>query len=828
MYVLIILLFLFLLTETRAQERPYGLTQRVPITDLRVASSGYELADMRLRRAFPNLSFVEPLYLTHAADGSDRLFVVERLGAIRVFSNRDDIASSALFLDLQDRVSSFRAELGLLGLAFHPRYSSNGKFYVYYMGRDLTSRLSEFRVSDDPDATDASSERVILEFRQPSASHNGGQIAFGPDGFLYIGLGDGGDPNDLFENGQDPTTILGAILRIDVDRTEDDRAYAIPTDNPFVGNDRGWREEIWAWGLRNPWRFSFDRHTGQLWAGDVGQDRWEEVDLIEKGGNYGWNILEGFACLEGNDCNGDAFVPPILAYGHDQGRAITGGYVYRGDRLIRLRGTYLYGDFGSRLIWGLHYENGQVLANRVIASSPEAISSFGEDEAGEIYAVGFSGGIYTFEEKSAAELIDRVPERISASGVFADPATQEPAPGFISYSVNSALWSDGAAKTRLLALPGKEQIAFSRDGSWQFPPGALLVKNFYLNMEEDNATSRRIVETRFLVKRNSGPEWDGFSYMWNEDGTDAVLLEDAHDKTFAIADPAAPDGVRQHRHYFPSRADCNICHTPAAGFALGVHTAQLNRDHDYGAIVDHQLRAFNHIGLFTADIGEDYADFPRLSDPLDERLPLAPRARSYLDANCSHCHRPGGTGLSDMDLRSTTPLDATRIVGMPPTFGNLGVPDAHRLQRGAPERSMLYLRMLDLDRRRMPPLATFRIDAKGIDLIYRWIDKDPTSVTTPPNTQAHTFALHQNYPNPFNSSTSISYKLSETAPTQLSIFSLNGQLIKQLVDAPQPAGTYQIAWDGTTTHRRKVASGMYLVRLQNGAHMQSRKLLLLK
>jgi len=819
---------LFLLTIAQAQAPPYGLTQRIPNQDFRISSSGYALTDMRLQRLYPTLSFSEPLYLTHAGDQSNRLFVVEKAGKIKVFPKDNHTDSLTLFLDIEDRVADFRPEIGLLGLAFHPRYADNGRFYVYYIARNIVSRLSEFRVSDDPDVADPASERIILQFSQPSETHNGGQIAFGPDGFLYMGLGDGGDPNDRFENAQDPTTLMGTILRLDIDPTQAGRRYAIPPDNPFVGNDRNWREEIWAWGLRNPWRFSFDRLTGQLWAGDVGQHNWEEIDLIEKGGNYGWNILEGVACLTDNDCDSSGFVPPVLVYDHSQGRAITGGYVYRGDRLIRLQGTYLYGDFGTRLIWGLRYEDGQVVDNRVIASSPQPLPSFGEDEDGEVYILGLNGGIFTLQEKNSAEPVGRIPTTISSSGVFADVVAQTPSPGLIPYSVNSPLWSDGTTKTRFLALPGQEQITFSRAGSWQFPPGTALVKNFYLDMEAGNPQSRRIIETRFLVKRDNDPSWDGFSYMWNAAGSDAVLLEGAHTATFNIVDPTAPDGVRQQQHYFPSRADCNTCHTPAAGFVLGVRTAQLNGDHDYGGTIDNQLRTLNHIGLFNTDIGENYADFSRLPDPFDERLPLELRARSYLDANCSQCHRPGGSGRSNMDLRFSTPLAQTHTLDTPPVYGDLDTIDAQRIQPGDANLSVLYLRMLALDHRRMPPLATARVDLQGTALIRRWINGNPTAVALAHLTRPHTFSLQQNYPNPFNSSTLIPYQVDRMTHVHLAIFSLSGQLVKKLIDVPQLAGAYQAVWNGTDRHQHPVASGLYLVRLQNANQSQTRKLILLK
>jgi len=356
------------------------------------------LQPVALHRAFPNLSFNRPVFLDHASDGSDRVFVTEQRGVISVFPNRNDIATAGLFLDISQRVNNGPNEAGLLSTAFHPQYESNGLFYVYYNHGNLFSRIAEFRVSSDPARADPDSERALLDIEQPAGNHNGGQIAFGPDGMLYIGLGDGGAANDLFQNGQDPTTLLGTILRIDVNTQHDGLAYGIPADNPFTGNADGWREEIWAWGLRNPWRFSFDRLTGDLWTGDVGQGNREEIDLIEKGGNYGWNTMEGFQCFRpATGCETEGLALPVVEYAHDEGRSVTGGYVYRGHRSAQLTGAYIYGDFETSLVWGLHYQNGEVTENTLLAKAPGGIASFGEDQAGELYILAFDGGIYTFE-----------------------------------------------------------------------------------------------------------------------------------------------------------------------------------------------------------------------------------------------------------------------------------------------------------------------------------------------------------------------------------------------------------------------------------------------
>ncbi len=370
-------------------------------------SDAQELPARALRQVFAANAFVQPLYLTHAGDGSDRIFVVGKKGRIKVMPNRDDAVATE-FLDLRDRVND-GGDGGLVGMAFHPEHGTNGLFYVFYThGTESSqgvfiSRVSEFRVSADPNVADAASERLVWEEWQPATNHNGGQLAFGPDNMLYIGLGDGGDSNDRFQNGQDPTTWLAAILRIDVDARTGDLPYGIPPDNPFVGNSQDWREEIWAYGLRIPWRFSFDRKSGLLWAGDVGQGLWEEIDIVEKGANYGWNTMEGAHCFSPpTDCDPTGLAMPVLDYGRSEGYSVTGGYVYRGARLGGLYGVYIYGDFVKKRIWGLRYEEGEVLSNDLIATCPSSISSFGEDESGEVYIVGFEGPIYVFERLPGA------------------------------------------------------------------------------------------------------------------------------------------------------------------------------------------------------------------------------------------------------------------------------------------------------------------------------------------------------------------------------------------------------------------------------------------
>ena len=357
---------------------------------------------MRVQRAFPNLAFERLTNLVQPDDGQERMFVTEQPGLILVFPNDQRANTASLFLDISNRVNAGHNEEGLLGLAFDPDYKSNGYLYVYYSAASpRRSVLSRFSASQsNPNVADPDSELIIMEVPQPAGNHNGGQVAFGPDGYLYIGLGDGGGSGDRFGNGQNKSTLLGSILRIDVSSPSDGTPYHIPPKNPFVGV-AGAQEEIWAYGLRNPWRFSFDTAPGDtapglLWVADVGQDMWEEIDVVQKGLNYGWNVMEGNHCFSpSGGCDTTGLEPPVAEYSHSEGCSVTGGYVYRGLKVPSLIGAYVYGDFCSGNLWALRYDGVSVTEHRLLLASDLPITSFGQDVAGNLYILTHDEGIYS-------------------------------------------------------------------------------------------------------------------------------------------------------------------------------------------------------------------------------------------------------------------------------------------------------------------------------------------------------------------------------------------------------------------------------------------------
>ncbi len=666
-------------------------------------------AEIELRRAFSPLEFEQPVALLQAPGNHSRWYVVERGGYVRTFTGGQTAAS--VFADLTDKVlapSPSWSEQGLLGMAFHPDFASNHYLYLSYTRADGASVISRFSSNSDGTKVVPASEQVILTVAQPNENHNGGGIAFGPDGFLYIGLGDGGGAGDADDNAQNTGNLLGAMLRIDVNKSANGKPYAIPADNPFAASagcsSGDGCPEIWAWGLRNPWRWSFDTQTGKLWAGDVGQDKWEEVDIVEGGKNYGWRCYEGSHPFNTTGC-GDSgnYVPPVVEYGHNSsgGFSITGGYVYRGSAIPALNGTYLYGDFGSGTIWGLSVEPGS--SPQELLSTSHSISSFAQGNDGELYLMDYSDGkLWQIVAKGGAVTGGSFPQKLSQTGCFkADDPTQ-PEAGLIPYGVNSLLWSDGAEKYRWFAIPDGTTIQIDSDGNnWIFPKGSVLIKEFRLGGKR--------VETRLLIRHADG-EWAGYSYQWDDRERDATLLTGA-----------ASRRVNGQVWDYPSRRQCMFCHTRAAGYVLGPETLQMNGLFTYpDGRTANQMATYDHIGLFTSPLSSDPESLVALVDYRNPAAPLVDRARAYLHANCSSCHRPGETGLAD--FRYGVSFAQMGVCDADPQRGDMGIVDAPRLLApGEPSRSVIMARMESRGAGRMPMLGTRIVDQTGVTLIRQWI-----------------------------------------------------------------------------------------------------------
>jgi len=682
-------------------EAPFGLTERVPVTTVTLGTGPSQEVLLESEPAYPGLN-LRVVQSTHAGDASGRIFVAELGGRVRVFADDPLVTTSEVFLDLTDRVSQAGGEVGLLGLAFHPDFASNGHFYVHYVSNTQEARVARFTAPGGVGPVSSASELVLLAYPRTASFHCGGALAFGPDGHLYIASGDGTDAAAA----QDPGSLFGKVLRLADDGS-------IPLDNPLVGVV-GAREEIWALGFRNPWRMSFDAVTGELWLADAGADEVEEIDVVVAGGNYGWPVYEGD---RSNDNPGSlppsAFDAPVHVYSSHGGGTVIGGRVYRGSAHPGLVGRYVYADWDGE-VRALEWNGTSVVSDVLVARGLPFPVDFGVDEAGELL-------VACLGDETLQRLVAPVapvspatmPAQLSGTGLFADTATLTPAAGLIEYDVQAPLWSDGAAKRRWIALPGSATIDFDADEAWTFPQGTVLVKHFEVRLADQ---STRRLETRLLVHDAVG--WQGYTYRWNVGGTDADLLEGSAYEFLLVDDGA---GGEWRSFYYPDRADCLVCHNENAGHVLGVRTAQLNGDFDYGAVRGNQLRAWNHIGLFTDDLGAA-SPYAALADPEDTDASLAARARAYLDVNCAQCHRPGGATALDMDLRAATARTALNALDVVPTTGTLGLGGARRIAPFDRANSVLWVRMGQTNGLRMPAAASNEPDPLGLELIGAWID----------------------------------------------------------------------------------------------------------
>ena len=657
---------------------------------------------IRLENPFPNLpGLTSPTAMLMAPGDRSYWYVLQQTGQVIRFVNTFGVSSVSTFIDIDDGRLVDGGEMGLLGMAFHPDFASNGYVYLSYTsdvgGR--ASRVSRFSLDGTGQALNPASEQIILSVAQPYANHNGGQIAFGPDNYLYIGLGDGGSGGDPHGHGQNTNTLLGSMLRIDVSDGSSG-SYTIPADNPFV--NAGGRAEIFAYGLRNPWRWSFDRLSGELWLGDVGQNSYEEIDIITKGGNFGWNIMEGAHCYNAASCDQTGLILPVAEYDHSQGFAVTGGYVYRGMDITFLQGQYLYADYSSGRIWGLQQTGPTRYTSTGLLDTALNIASFAQDHDGELYIINLGGSIHRIAGDSGTQT-GQIPALLSDWGCFQPGDISAFSSHVIPYDINALLWSDHADKGRFMAIPDGTTIDIDDEGRFDLPVGSVVAKNFHLNGQ--------LIETRLLLHHQQPHGWKGYSYEWNATETEATLLTGAKDK----------DINGQIWHY-PGRAECDSCHTSIAGFTLGPEVGQLNRSFVYpGTAIDaNQLITLETINVLTNSLSD--AEKSTAFYAIDDTAYSAERrARSYLHSNCANCHQPGGPGGGDMDLRMATAFVDARICNEAPLGDTLGLTSPVIIAPGNPDQSVLVLRMEDSAQHRMPPLASSVVDTQAAAVIREWI-----------------------------------------------------------------------------------------------------------
>jgi len=721
-----------------ANKQPtFGIEKRIPWKTSRLTGSPEPPPKYAIEPVFTQLSFSNPVELV-PVPGTNRMAMMELDGAIYTFPNEPNCKKADLFLDMAKDVAGMKKAYGI---AFHPNFETNRTCYLsYVLDAELPegTRVSEFKVTKtDPPKVILGSEKIIITWK--SGGHNGACIRFGPDGYLYISTGDGGPafPPDPLKTGQDVSDLLASVLRIDVDHPSKGMKYSIPADNPFVNLEDA-RGEVWSFGHRNPWKMAFDPFNGSLWVGDVGWEMWEMIYRIQKGGNYGWSVVEGSQAVHSERNRGPTpILPPTVEHSHTEARSITGGYVYRGKRLPELVGAYIYGDYVTGKVWAAKHDGSKLTSLEELTDSSTQIVTFGEDGDGELYLVGYGkeGSMYRLIPNPVVAVNKDFPKKLSETGLFSSTKNHRLAPGVISYSVNAEPWADHTTANRFVAVPDNQKLGVYKDsnvqigfikGEWQFPTDSVLVKTISLEMEPGNPASTRHLETQVL--HFNVDTWNAYSYIWNEDQTDARLSEGAgFDKTFSIKDTNSENGVRQQTYHFASRTECILCHTTRAGSVHAFKIDQLNKSHNYGKRTADQLQTLSHIGLFSEPLP---VELSKMAQPFDSTADLTDRARAYLHVNCAHCHRRGGGGTAAMDLQYQLSLEKTNLFQARPTQGTFGIHAAEVLAPGDPFRSVIIYRMSKLGRGRMPHFGSNVVDQQGIKLISDWVSQVPLTEKT--------------------------------------------------------------------------------------------------
>ncbi len=667
--------------------RPYNpeckATEKPTSTTTSNALIGFELAT--------KAAFTSPVEVT-LHDG--KLYVLEQGGKVLLVN--DDLQTTSLVADFSTKIVS-GGESGLLGIAFHPQFSTNGFVYIYHTKAAeppipnvaFQSVLSRYHSNDNGLTLDLASEKRILVIDQPYSNHNGGTIAFGNDGFLYWGLGDGGSGGDPQNNAQNKSSLLGKMLRIDVNGGD---PYAIPPSNPFASGVNG-RPEIFAYGFRNPYRWRFDTVTGALWAGDVGQGAREEIDKVVLGGNYGWRIKEGKACYAAATCDETGLIDPVVDHGRNEASVITGGVVYRGAGVPLLTGKYVYADFGQGTFFSIPIDEAAPTPMRLDVGLPRVnASAFGIDKNGEIVFVDYFKGtlVRIVAGGKATEPLPEMPLKLSATGCVDARDPKKPAEGLFSYDINVPQWVDGATAERNLSIPESTVIRSGPDGRLALPPGSVAMKTL--------SREGRLVETQLLLQRPDAT-WSAYAYVWSGDQTDATLVTTS--TTVAL-----PSGKQ---HLVVDSQQCLTCHLVDVVPTIGLEAAQLDRDDvKYGPTrLGNPLATLEKLKMLDEPVPRDR--YTRLPGPSGFQLSDA-RARAYLHANCSHCHRGGDNGA--IDLRYGTKLADARLCDVPGTSKAGG---RVRLAPRSPADSQLVRAMTTTGDGKMPPVGTLLPDTAGID-----------------------------------------------------------------------------------------------------------------
>ncbi|MCP4193681.1 MAG: c-type cytochrome [Planctomycetaceae bacterium] len=701
------------------QDRPFGLSLRIPWVKSRLVGSPDPPRPYVATKMFAGIQWDRPIYLKPEPDGK-HLFVIEQGGEenrpsklLRIVG-RTEVTEKTLLLSVPRRL--------VYGMEFHPNYLENGYIYLFSNGStgesERLNRVTRYTVRREGEQAtcDPSSAVDIIQWR--SMGHDGGDLVFGNDGFLYITSGDGTGDSDQWLSAQDVTNLLGGVLRIDVDRPSDDKPYSVPADNPFL-NIAGARGELWAIGLRNPWRMSINKKTGQIWVGNNGQDLWETAHLLRKGENYGWSVYEGshpfYAHRELGPGN---LVAPTFEHHHTESRSLTGGVTYNGDRLKNLVGAYIYGDYSTGKIWAGRHDGQQVTYHQEIADTSLSIVAFSNSHRGDLVVVDSVQGMYRLEPNPDLDRLDELPvfpTKLSDTGLFESTDNHKVAAGVIPYDVVSPGWADGAKADRFIALPEELQIAYSPDRGWNFPDRSVLVQTLSIDETHQGEIRKRRLETRVLLKQQN--EWQAYSYWWNEEQSEAELVaSDGKDVSLA-------DG---HVWRVPSRAECISCHARAVNYVLGLSDLQMNRDFNYSGTVDNQLRTFSHIGLLAGYAPKPEAKRLKLVNPHDPSASLTDRARSYLHTNCACCHVAAGGGNARMELEFTAKTESMRILDEYPQHATFGLTQPRIVALGDPSQSVLLARISRRGRGQMPPLVSNQVDESAVRLLGEWIASMPS------------------------------------------------------------------------------------------------------